>query len=109
MSAASLIATGIKVKTARERMVGERIELAAHHQPPNAIEPYERLLEDAANGDATLFARDDSVEASWRIVERVLDNATPVYEPNTWGPAGLARSVTPGGGWRAPMREEVSP
>ena len=38
-------------------MVGERIELVAYHQPPDEMGPYERLLGDAANGDATLFAR----------------------------------------------------
>ena len=90
-------------------MVGERIELVAHHQPPDAMHPYERLLGDAANGDATLFAREDSVEASWRIVDPVLGNATPVYEyeSNTWGPSEVGPSVTPTGGWRVPLREEV--
>ena len=40
-------------------------------------------------GDATLFAREDGVEAAWAIVEPILDDATPVheYEPGTWGPA----------------------
>jgi glucose-6-phosphate 1-dehydrogenase len=28
---------------------------------------YERLLGDAMKGDATLFAREDAVEAEWRI------------------------------------------
>jgi glucose-6-phosphate 1-dehydrogenase len=106
-----VIALGTKVKTAGERMAGERIELVAHHQPPDAMGPYERLLGDAANGDATLFAREDSVEASWRIVDPVLGNATPVYEyeSNTWGPSEVGPSVTPTGGWRVPMHEEASP
>jgi glucose-6-phosphate 1-dehydrogenase len=105
-----VIALGTNVKTAGERMVGERIELVAHHQPPDAMHPYERLLGDAANGDATLFAREDSVEASWRIVDPVLGNATPVYEyeSNTWGPSEVGPSVTPTEGWHAPLREEVS-
>ena len=34
--------------------------------------PYERLLGDAMQGDPTLFARQDTVEAAWRIVEPVL-------------------------------------
>jgi glucose-6-phosphate 1-dehydrogenase len=40
-------------------------------------------------GDRTLFAREDYVEEAWRIVDPVLESATPVYgyELNTWGPA----------------------
>ena len=64
-----VIALGTKRKKPGELMVGERIELIAHHQPPEEMEPYERLLGDAANGDATLFAGEDSVEAAWRVVE----------------------------------------
>jgi glucose-6-phosphate 1-dehydrogenase len=45
----------------------------------------ERLLGDAMDDDATLFARQDSVAAVWEAVERVLDDATAVlpYEPGT--------------------------
>ena len=42
-----------------------------------AAEAYERLLGDALAGDARLFARQDSVEESWRIVEDVLTDAPP--------------------------------
>ena len=34
--------------------------------------PYERLLGDAMEGDPLLFAREDGVEAAWRVVDRVL-------------------------------------
>ena len=92
-----------------ERMEGESIELIARHQPPDEMDPYERLLGDAANGDATLFAREDSVEASWRIVDPVLGNATPLYEyePNTWGPPEVERAITPEGGWHNPQPQEA--
>ena len=61
--------------------------------------PYERLLRDAMRGDQTLFAREDSVLAAWRVVEPVLGATVPIYpyQPGTWGPpeaeqiAGLAR------------------
>jgi glucose-6-phosphate 1-dehydrogenase len=74
------------------------------HQPPDEMEPYERLLGDAAKGEATLFAREDAVLASWRIVDPVLGNTTPLfeYEPNTWGPAELDRTLMPEGGWHSP-------
>ena len=43
-------------------------------------------------------------EESWRIVEPILDGATPLeeYEPNTWGPAAAERMTEPGGGWCCP-------
>ena len=34
--------------------------------------PYERLLRDALRGDPSLFTRDDSVEAAWRVIDPVL-------------------------------------
>ena len=54
---------------------------------------YETLLEDALTGDATLYTRQDMVEASWRAVQPILDDWAnrkfefPNYEAGTWGPA----------------------
>jgi glucose-6-phosphate 1-dehydrogenase len=106
----TVLALGTNVKTVGEQMAGERIELIAHHQPPGEMRPYERLLGDAADGDATLFAREDSVEACWRIVEPILGNTTPLfdYEQDTWGPPETDRSVKPAGGWHNPETQEVS-
>ena len=100
-----MMALGTKAKKAGELMVGERIELVACHQPADEMGPYERLLGDAADGDATLFAREDSVEASWRIVNPILGKAMPLlnYEPNTWGPPELDRMLMPDGGWHNPQ------
>ena len=55
------------------------------------------------SGDPTLFAREDSVEEAWRIVDPVLKAGTPVYEyePGTWGPKE-ADQVCPPGGWQNP-------
>jgi glucose-6-phosphate 1-dehydrogenase len=99
-----VLALGTNVKKPGEHMLGESIELVAHYQPPDEMEPYERLLGDAANGDGTLFAREDAVEAAWRIVDPILGNATPIfeYEPGTWGPPEVDR-VTPEGGWHNPQ------
>ncbi|WP_371375652.1 glucose-6-phosphate dehydrogenase [Thalassotalea aquiviva] len=52
---------------------------------------YERLLLDALNGDATLFARNDAVLASWDFVQPILDfkqdpRALFGYACGTWGP-----------------------
>jgi glucose-6-phosphate 1-dehydrogenase len=102
-----LIALGARVKQPGEQMAGRPIELIAHYEPPGEMDPYARLLSDAARGDATLFARQDGVEASWRVVDGVLGNVTPVfpYEPGTWGPAE-AQTFAPPGGWHDPAVAE---
>ncbi len=64
-------------------------------------EPYELLIEEAMKGDPTLFAREDSVLESWRVVERILTDHRPVerYAQGSWGPPGGARLVRGHGGW----------
>ena len=64
-------------------------------------EAYERLLEDAMEGDRRRFARADSVTEAWRVVQPVLDRPGPVhpYEPGSWGPAEAAVLAAPHGGW----------
>lgn len=66
---------------------------------------YERLLTDAMNGDATLFVRQDAVEAAWAAVEPVLGDATPLqfYEAGSWGPREAERLAADLGGWDDPM------
>jgi glucose-6-phosphate 1-dehydrogenase len=110
LSPEMVIALRTRVKKPGEQMAGEAIELVAHHQPPDEMGPYERLLGDAANGDATLFAREDSVEAAWRVVDPILGSTTPLceYEPDTWGPARVDRDLAPDGGWHEPRAKEVS-
>lgn len=68
------------------------------------MDAYERVLTDAMDGDATLFARQDYVEEGWRIVDDALKASTPVfvYEPQTWGPKEVER-LTPPGGWQNPV------
>jgi glucose-6-phosphate 1-dehydrogenase len=106
LSPEEVLALGAKVKKPGERMEGRCIELIAHYQPPDEMEPYERLLGDAISGDATLFAREDSVEAAWRVVDPILGNRTPLYEyePGTWGPPEAGR-LAPEGWWHDPSRE----
>ena len=56
-------------------------------------EAYERLILDTMRGDATLFARDDEVEAAWRIVDPILEawskdtDPIPQYKAGSSGPA----------------------
>ncbi len=82
--------------------------VASRHPRPGEMEAYERVLSDAMAGDATLFARQDYVEEAWRIVDPVLNDATPVYpyEAHTWGPPQVDQIVLPPGGWDCPIAEE---
>ncbi len=100
-----IIAVGARIKKAGEQMVSEPTELKVMHQSDaDEMEAYERLLGDAMAGDATLFSRQDGVEAAWAIVDPILTGATPVhqYEPGTWGPPDAARLTADVGGWHAP-------
>jgi glucose-6-phosphate 1-dehydrogenase len=86
-------------------MVGTTVELAAVKElRGDEEEAYERLLTDAMEGDATLFVRQDAVEAAWAVVEPILGNVTPLhlYEPATWGPHEADRLAADIGGWHNP-------
>jgi glucose-6-phosphate 1-dehydrogenase len=58
---------------------------------------YERLLWDAMAGDHTLFARADSVERSWEVLQPVLDAELPLhfYQAGTWGPPEADAMIAP--------------
>lgn len=99
------IALGARIKKPGEAMVGEPTELSlVHHPTCDEVSAYERLLGDAMAGDATLFSREDAVEAAWAIVNPVLGDVTPAltYEPGTWGPAEADRLAADVGGWAQP-------
>jgi glucose-6-phosphate 1-dehydrogenase len=98
------IALGARTKTPGERMAGEEVELYVANLTGPAMEAYERLIGDAMEGDATLFAREDSVEAAWAIVDPIVKNGSPVYryEPGSWGPREADRMIAPFGGWYNP-------
>ena len=90
---------GVRVKVPGERMVGQDVELNLKSQATDDMPPYQRLLGDAMRGNGELFARQDLVEAQWRIVQPILDNVTPVYDyqPKTWGPDETCQFI--GAGW----------
>ena len=70
-------------------------------------EAYERLILDAMRGDATLFTRNDEVEAQWRIIDPIIeawekdDRPLPTYPAGTQGPEEAASILAPGHRWRA--------
>jgi glucose-6-phosphate 1-dehydrogenase len=95
---ANVIAPGQETISQTAEMVGTQLPRA------DEMDAYERVLGDAMQGDATLFAREDYVEEAWRVVDPVLKAGTPVYEyePGTWGPKEVDASVSPSGGWHNP-------
>jgi glucose-6-phosphate 1-dehydrogenase len=99
------IALGARAKRWGEGMAGRPIELSIVDQPPESkLGDYERLLGDAMAGDATLFARQDVVEAAWAIVDPLIQDPPPMfeYEPGSWGPPQADRLVADVGGWNTP-------
>ena len=99
------IDVGASTKRPGEGMTGEPVTLSVVAREAQGqgvrLGPYERLLGDAMVGDATLFARQDVVEAAWAIVDPVLDVPMPpaMYDCGTWGPIEANQLVEDIGGW----------
>ncbi len=82
--------------------------LYGHSFTESSPEAYERLLLDVLIGDATLFPRNEEVEMSWRVIDRVeehwADNGKPeLYRAGEWGPRGADEMLARDGRvWRRP-------
>jgi glucose-6-phosphate 1-dehydrogenase len=69
-------------------------------------EAYERLIMDAMRGDATLFTRNDEVEAQWRICDPIVrtwaetGGPVPQYPAGSQGPAEAESLLVGGDRWR---------
>ena len=104
-----------------EPQPGARLRLQAKKPDASALRPvqldmtfssyggegptaYEVLLRAALVGEQTYFARQDSVEESWRVLQPLLDTPPPVepYPEGSWGPAASDHLVNRYGGWRDP-------
>jgi glucose-6-phosphate 1-dehydrogenase len=75
-------------KAGEEAFEPADLQVLFEKTPGEEPEPYERLLDDALTGDRQLFAREDSIEQTWRVVQPLLDEPGPVdaYAPGSWGP-----------------------
>lgn len=100
------ISIGARRKQAGDAMIGEQVELSAVDDSAGDMEPYERLIGDAMNGDVRLFTRQDASEAAWRIVGPILDDKSQpaIYEPGTWGPTEAMAKFGPPNGWIDPAK-----
>ena len=101
------LSLGAKIPGSRMRIRPVNMEFlygtAFLSQSPEA---YERLIMDAMRGDATLFTRDDEVEAQWRLMDPILEawgeDETPpaTYEAGSSGPEEAAGLLADGHRWR---------
>jgi glucose-6-phosphate 1-dehydrogenase len=97
----------LDVKTLGEQLVSRPADFSTTADAfgtGRAADPYERLLDDALEGDARRFAREDSVEEAWRVVDPVLQCPEPValYEPGSWGPPEADRIIEGDDCWHSP-------
>ncbi len=100
------IALGVRSKRPGDVQVGRNVELYMSDDEVGTMTAYERLIDDAMDGDPTLFARSDAVAASWTIVDSLLDGrseeAPELYRPGTWGPSAGDALAADVGGWHEP-------
>lgn len=77
-------------------------------------EAYERLLLEALDGDASLFTRSDGIEASWKLVDPIIQgwenqSVSPLirYPVGSWGPAEADQLLARNGHqWRLGCTDE---
>ena len=101
--------TGIRLVLEAERAdqagTGEiELDMQFSQEGGEGATPYEVLLHAALVGDSTHFVRQDSVEATWRIVQPLLQSPprTQAYRKGSWGPKAADELVAPFGGWHGP-------
>jgi glucose-6-phosphate 1-dehydrogenase len=104
ISPENAIGIGALARAEGETIDPEHVELVVSRHPEIQVPAYTRLLENAIAGDPTLFTREDGVEAAWRVVDPILNDASSPfpYEPYTWGPGEADELIRDAGGWELP-------
>ena len=79
-------------------------QLTFAEDPGSAMRPHDRLIGAALDGNRLEFARQDAVDAAWRVVDPVLGDVVPVlpYARGTWGPPEADRLPANGDAWHNP-------
>jgi glucose-6-phosphate 1-dehydrogenase len=110
LSPNSAIALAARVKSAGKDFIGEQRELFLLEDQSGEQLPYERLLGDAMAGDGALFARENSVEAAWAVVDPVLKKHHRVhsYKRGSWGPKEADALIASDCRWHNPTAKEIS-
>ena len=83
---------------------GEVQDLRFAQQPGSDMRPYDRLIGAALEGNRVPFARQDAVEAAWRVVDPILGDVVPVHEyaQGSWGPKEADSLLPDGDAWHDP-------
>jgi glucose-6-phosphate 1-dehydrogenase len=104
LSPSSAVALAARVKNPGKEFVGDQRELYLSEEQPGEESPYERLLEDAMEGDGMLFTHEDAVEAAWAAVDPVLKTHHRVrpYQPGSWGPEEADKLIAADCCWHNP-------
>jgi glucose-6-phosphate 1-dehydrogenase len=78
--------------------------LSFAEEPGSDMRPYDRLIGAALDGNRLPFARQDAVEAAWRVVDPVLDDVVPAhsYRRGSWGPKEADALLPDGHRWHDP-------
>jgi glucose-6-phosphate 1-dehydrogenase len=107
-----LLKLGMKVPGAGYNV--QNVNMDFHYSDLSGVhlpEAYERLLLDCTNGDATLYARGDAVEACWKFVDPILnawksnpDLKVYGYPAGSWGPENADSLIEGFSGWRYPCK-----
>jgi len=79
-------------------------ELAFAQHTGSDMRPYDRLIGAALAGNRVLFARQETVEAAWRVVDDVLGDVVPAhpYPQGSWGPKEADALLPDGEHWHDP-------
>jgi glucose-6-phosphate 1-dehydrogenase len=79
-------------------------DLVFAEQPASDMRTYDRLIGAALSGQHWLFARQDTIEAAWRVVDPVLGNVVPLhhYAQGSWGPKEADALLPDGVPWHDP-------
>jgi glucose-6-phosphate 1-dehydrogenase len=80
-------------------------DLVFGEQPASDMRTYDRLIGAALSGDRWLFARQDTIESAWRVVDPVLGNVVPLhnYAKGSWGPKEADALLPDGVPWHDPV------
>jgi glucose-6-phosphate 1-dehydrogenase len=100
----SAIALTLAGKRPGVGLEAELQELDFAHQPGSDMRPYDRLIGAALDGRRAMFARQDAVEAAWRIVDPILSDELPLhtYPRGSWGPKEADNLLPNGETWHDP-------
>ncbi len=101
----------VQAKVPGEQMASRTVDLDVDSRHALGGAPaYERLLGDVIEGDSRLFARQDTVEEAWRVVQPLLVDPPAIigYSPGSWGPPAASDLVPDDDDWMPCARSDMN-